>query len=670
MRPHAETAAPAAGSGGTRDGGLHADARQILRAIVGTAGHIDHGKSALVHALTGIDTDRLPEERERGISIELGFAHLDLDGIGRVGIVDVPGHERFIRQMLAGAHGFDLVLMVVAADDGVMPQTEEHFDIVHLLGVRRAIFVVTKIDAASADRVRDVCGEIEILAAGTPFEDAPVCTVSARTGQGLESLRREIAAALDGLESKPEHGILRIPVDRVFVRKGHGVIVTGTAIAGRVEVGDEVMLLPGERRSRVREIQVHGEAAAFATAGQRVALNLAGLDKDSIVRGDTVTAAATAAAAGGGLVTSRLDARIEVRPAARRPLASHVRVRVHHGTRETPARLIWLDGIAEVAPRSSGFAQLALAVPLVAAEGDRFIIRDETASRTLGGGVVLLAHAEKHRRSRGDVRPDLERLEHGEGATRLHALLTMASGLGLAPGEAARAAGMAESELLGVVASDPALAALPDERSPELVATTERLERTLSDLAAAVVEFERDHPSLAGVDVEHLRGMMRPAVDSRTFRLLVDRLLAGGRLHRSGNVVRSPAHAPALSGADDAIAARFLSLVETAGVTPPTIKEGADALGIPVDRARKVAGVLALRGQLVKISADMFYSAAALDGIRERLARYLEGAGEISPAGFRDLIAASRKHCIPLLDWFDRSGMTIRVGDVRKLRRS
>src|SRR6185369_14896216 len=629
-------------------------------------------KSALVHALTGIDTDRLPEERERGISIELGFAHLDLDGIGRVGIVDVPGHERFIRQMLAGAHGFDLVLMVVAADDGVMPQTEEHFDIVHLLGVRRAIYVVTKIDAVSADRVRDVRGEIEILAAGTPFEDAPVSTVSARTGEGVQSLRGEIAAALAGLESKPEHGILRIPVDRVFVRKGHGVIVTGTAIAGRVEVGDEVMLLPGERRSRVREIQVHGEPAEFATAGQRVALNLAGLDKDSIVRGDTVTAAATATGAtlGAGLVTSRLDARIEVRPAARRPLASHVRVRVHHGTRETPARLIWLDGVAEVAPRSSGFAQLALAVPLVAAAGDRFIIRDETAIRTLGGGVVLVAHAEKHRKSRGSVRPDLERLEHGEDATRLHALLTMASGLGLAPREAALAAGMAESDLLGAVASDPALSALPDERSPELVVTTESLERTLSDLAAMVVGFERDHPSVAGVDVEHLRGMVPPAVDSRTFRLLVDRLLAGGRLRRSGNVVRSPAHAPALSGADDAIAARFLSLVETAGVSPPTIKEGADALGIPIDRARKVAGVLALRGQLVKISADMFYSAAALDDIRDRLSRYLEGAGEISPAGFRDLIAASRKYCIPLLDWFDRSGMTIRVGDVRKLRRS
>ena len=260
-----------------------------LKAIVGTAGHIDHGKSALVRALTGIETDRLPEERERGISIELGFAHLDLPGLGRVGVVDVPGHERFIRQMLAGAHGFDLVLVVVAADDGVMPQTEEHFDIVHLLDVERAIFVISKVDVVTPARVDEVRDEIEILAVGTRFEGAPVVPVSARSGEGVEELRACIASVLADLSPRSEEGWLRIPVDRVFVIKGHGVVVTGTALAGRVTVGDEIVILPdgppgadgpgapgpgkvarsGGRRARVREIQVHGEAVESASAGQR-----------------------------------------------------------------------------------------------------------------------------------------------------------------------------------------------------------------------------------------------------------------------------------------------------------------------------------------------------------------------------------------------------------------
>lgn len=635
-----------------------------VRAIVGTAGHIDHGKSALVRALTGIETDRLPEERKRGISIELGFAHLDVEGLGRVGVVDVPGHERFIRQMLAGAHGFDLVLVVVAADDGVMPQTEEHFDIVHLLAVPRAIFVITKADVAAPGRLEDVRGEIEILAVGTRFEGAPVVAVSARTGEGIGDLRAAIARELANLEPKPAEGKLRVPVDRVFVVKGHGVVVTGTALAGRVAAGDEVVLMPSARTARVREVQVHGAAVEQATAGQRVALNLSGLGKDDVVRGDTVTTP------GGAVATTRLDARVEVRPAAGRALASHVRVRVHHGTRETVARLVWLDGVGEVAPRGSGYAQLSLSEPLVAAAGDRFILRDETARRTVGGGVVLLARAEKHRLSQGEVTPALETLEHGDDATRLHTLLAMAPSAAVETAEAASGLGLPEKAVARLAAADDRIVALPDAKAPQLLMAAARLDAVLVRLVAEVTEYQQKNPNLAGVDLEHLRGALRPVPEPKVFRLLLDRLLGRGLLQRKGNLVHTKGHAASLAGADDELAAKVQGRLAAAGVMPPTVKELADELGVDEGRVRKVAGVLVLRGEVAKVSADLFFTREALDGIRGKLAEFLAREGEITASGFRDLIAASRKYGIPLLDWFDREGLTIRVGDVRKLRRA
>jgi selenocysteine-specific elongation factor len=652
------------------------DQPHAVRAIVGTAGHIDHGKTELVRALTGIDTDRLPEEKSRGISIELGFAHLDLDGLGRVGVVDVPGHERFVRQMLAGAHGFDLVLVVVAADDGVMPQTEEHFDIVHLLGVRRAIFVVTKCDLAAPARAEEVREEIEILAAGTSFEGAPVVDVSARMGDGVAELRRAIAASLADLEPRSEAGALRIPVDRVFVMKGHGVVVTGTAFAGRVSVGDEVVLLPEEldsasvgatgrtRRARVREIQVHGASVAAAVAGQRVALNLAGIEKDDARRGDTV-------AAGDGSVrsTMRLDARVEVRPAAGRALASHVGVRVHHGTRESSAKLVWLDGVAEVLPRTSAYAQVVLDDALVALPGDRFVIRDETAARTIGGGVVLSAHAARHRRARGEVSPSLRALEADDASTRLAAALELSPAFGLDAAEAAAATGLDAASVLALASRGTGVVALGDATDAVLVSGS-RFSSYVAMLTDEVTRYQAAHANLPGIDIEHLRGACRPLLDARVFRLVVAKLEQAGSLVRAGSVVRTRGHSASLGAADEALATRMLALLAAGGVAPPVVKDLASALGAEAARVVKVAGVLVLRGDVVKISPELFYARTSLDGIRETLEAHLRQHGGISPAEFRDLIAASRKYCIPLLDWFDRDGLTMRVGDLRKLRQS
>src|SRR5207249_3306756 len=323
--------------------------------IIGTAGHIDHGKTSLIRALTGQDTDRLKEEKERGISIDLGFAYLDADG-ERAGIVDVPGHERFIRNMLAGAHGIDLVLFTVAADDGVMPQTEEHLDILHLLGVRRGIFVITKTDLVDAARVAAVREEIEILTLDTTLEGAPVVPVSTLTGAGLDALRAEIAAQLARPAGPPPPGYFRLPVDRAFVIRGHGVVVTGTAIAGSVCEGDTLRVLPGGETARVRSLEVHGAHVPRAEHGQRVAINLAGVERSDLGRGHVACDERLSR------LTARLDARVEIRPAAKRPIASHTRVRFHLGTAEVMGKLVLLGGHDELPPRSAGWDGV-LAIP-------------------------------------------------------------------------------------------------------------------------------------------------------------------------------------------------------------------------------------------------------------------------------------------------------------------
>ena len=365
--------------------------------LLGTAGHIDHGKTALIRALTGQDTDRLKEEKERGISIDLGFAHFDLAEGVQAGVVDVPGHERFIRNMLAGAHGIDVVLFVIAADDGVMPQTEEHLDILHLLGVTDGIVVVTKRDLVDEARLGQVREEIEILTLDTVLENAPILAVSSVTGEGLDELRAEIARRLPSVAPRPHAGRFRLPVDRAFLIKGHGVVVTGTAVAGRVAPGDTVRILPGGEEARVRSVQVHGRDVPAAERGQRVALNLVGVERTDVTRGHVVVDRDVEA------TTDRFDAVVEIRPFAKKPVPTRRRVRLHVGTSEVLARLVLLGGRRELAPKERAMAQIVCEEPIVAFRGDRFVLRGESADRTLGGGEVvhplcvsLLFHYQNH----------------------------------------------------------------------------------------------------------------------------------------------------------------------------------------------------------------------------------------------------------------------------------
>ncbi|MFQ5478097.1 MAG: selenocysteine-specific translation elongation factor [Candidatus Binatia bacterium] len=633
-----------------------------MKAIVGTAGHIDHGKTALVKALSGVDTDRLPEEQSRGISIELGFAYLEDPDGGRVGIVDVPGHERFIRQMLAGAQGFDLVIVVVAADDGVMPQTEEHFDIVHILGVRRAVFVISKCDLVDARRIAEVREEIDILAAGTPFEGSEVFEVSSQDGSGIEELRAALLSILVELERREFSGAFRMPVDRCFVLKGHGVIVTGTTAGGSVSAGDEVEVLPSGERARVRELQVHGQKVDRVWVGQRTALNLVGPEKDSIKRGHSIVTPGTNA------ISDRFDASVEVRPSAGRPLRSHERVRVYLGTDERWARLVWVDDVGSVAPREKHYAQLALAEPMVVFPGDRFVLRDETACRTLGGGEVVVAKAQKHGRRAGDVGRRLGMMRNATPAARLKLFLEMAPSLGVSPSELAVAIGTDLAGIYTIAMQDDDVVGFPDSVKPQLVVSASRLETYVDELLTRVSRFHADNPYLPGIESEQLRKENREEVDIRIFRSILDRVVSSGRLLRDGSVVAIPSHEVTMSDADEAVAERLAVIIEEGDCMPPFLKEVENRLGLDARKLNDVVGVLVRRRRVVRVSADFICSKKVLRRIEKTLRDCLIEEESITAGRFRDLISASRKYCIPLLDYFDRAGVTVRQGDYRRLR--
>jgi selenocysteine-specific elongation factor len=630
--------------------------------IVGTAGHIDHGKTALVKALTGQDTDRLKEEKERGISIDLGFAELRLpDGV-TAGVVDVPGHERFIKNMLAGAHGIDLVLFVVAADDGVMPQTEEHLDIVHLLGVRSGIVVVTKADLVDEKRLAEVREEIEILTADTALEDAPTCIVSSVTGRGLDELRREIALRLSRATAARQDKPFRMPIDRAFVMKGHGVVVTGTAVAGQVSPGQGVRILPGGEEARVRTVQVHGDEVGRAERGQRVALNLVGVERTDVVRGHVVVHPSNTA------TTERLDALVEIRPLARKPLANRSRVRLHIGTAEVMAKIVLLAGVQEIAPRGRGWAQLVCDAPVVAVRGDRFILRSESADRTLGGGVVVHPFAPRHRAADRSLPALLERLQRDDPAVLTLALLAMDSAFALAPSWLAQAADVAEAKILAV-ASNPEIEALPGRGNVEALSAKARWEKWLAQLLEALGAHHRSNPLQPGMEMELLRARLPYPVSAKLFRGIVDRLASEGKIVREESLVRLPAHRVKLEKADQAATADLERLLESGGFTPPDLKQMGETLRIAPRRLAELLQGLEREGKVAKVSQDLYYHSAVLGRLRDEIAERIRTAGPIAAAELRDMIGASRKFSIALLEYLDRTGFTIRVGDRRKLRR-
>jgi selenocysteine-specific elongation factor len=629
--------------------------------IVGTAGHIDHGKTALVRALTGIDADRLPEEKRRGITIDIGFADLDLGEV-RVGFVDVPGHEKFVKNMLAGAHGIDVVALVIAADESVMPQTREHFEICRLLDVKHGLVVLTKKDLVDEEMLALVRAEVKELVAGSFIEAAPVVSVSSRTGEGLDELKSTLREICLQVPARSDEFITRLPIDRAFTMSGFGAVVTGTLIAGAIEEADELELLPVGRRVRVRGLQVHGSKVKRATAGQRTAVNLTGIETGELERGMVL------APPNRLRPTQIIDARVTVLDDAVRSLRSRQRVRIHVGAAEVLARVRALAMSGEIKPGASGFVQLRLEAPIVGVLGDRFILRSYSPQHTIGGGLIADPFPPKHRaRELADVRPQLIGLLNGSREEKMAALASTAPH-GLSRADIGARTGWRDPIVAAAVESACAQGVIA-EAGGEFFATG-----TLADLKQNMVKDIRAHhaaePLSRGLGLEILRGRYFAHSSPDLFRAIVADLQKDGALVIEKEIARLPEHARAVSGEDAALRDRIEGVYREAKLAAPTIAEALSRAGVATSQqqhGRKVMQVLIDSGKLVRVDGEMFFHKSALDKLIARLRAFAASKPDhaIDVAQFKELAGISRKYAIPLLEHLDRERITRREGDKR-----
>ena len=631
---------------------------------MGTAGHIDHGKSRLVEALTGTHPDRLEEEKRRGITIDLGFAFLDYGGV-RFGFVDVPGHERFVRNMLAGAGGVDLVLLVVAADESVMPQTREHFEICRLLGIPRGVIALTKSDLAEPDALALARLEIEELVRGSFLEDAPILAVSAGARpSGLEELKQALVRAAEACPPRDTSGAFRLPIDRSFAIKGFGTVVTGTLVSGALRVEDEAELLPGGKRVRVRGLESGGRKLERAVAGQRTAVNLAGIEHTEAARGMTL------GPPGRFSVTTRFQARIELLSSAR-AMRRRFRAHLHQGSAETVAVVRVLEPAGEeqaILPGEARFAELRTPAPLVLLPGDRFVLRQFSPVRTIGGGVVLDIVPSRRTRGAG-LRQRLEILERGEPAAVLEALLAD-SPRGLSFEQVARRTGWGrgEAQRIAETLAGSGKARLLSAGAGEagLLAPAEAYRALVERMRGEVEGFHRANPLAEGISKEELRIRVARMAAPPMFRAGLAELVSAGQLSLAGDTVK-------LAGREISLApeeARAKELIEEAfakaGLTVPAMKEVLEKLPVEAARAQKILQILLREQVLVRVAADLVFHGTALGRVRSLLADYKKQRGErLSVPAFKELTGITRKYAIPLLEYLDRERVTRRVGDER-----
>jgi len=631
--------------------------------VLGTAGHIDHGKTSLVRALTGIDTDRLPVEKARGITTELGFARLDL-GDRRVAVVDVPGHERFVKSMVAGATGLDLVMLVIAADEGVMPQTREHLDICDLLGVRRGLIVLTKRDLVDDEWLALVTGDVTAAVAGTFLEGAPIVPVSTKTPEtsvGIDTLRAELAKQIDALPPRAPTGVFRLPIDRVFTVKGFGTIVTGTVLGGEVKLGDELTVIPTNLTTRVRGIEVHGAAVERAIAGQRAALNLGNIAVEDLARGDLLAHPGRVAA------SHILDVELRYLRSAPGPLPLRSKVLVHHGTTQVLASLVLVNA-KELAPGATGLAQLRLdqTTPLGALPDDRFIVRGFVASAsggsTIGGGRIIRVLAPKARKGATHAQT-VAALASARLDQRVALDIKASAFAGLGIGDLVRRLGVPadtlRAALAKLVAAGELLVTGDEDHAHYLHAqAVAEVEQRITQLVGAA--------DIDGVAREPLRTQLPAALPARTY----DAILAG--LEKRGLVVAAADRVKKSSAAKtlalSAIESAVLAKLEQTGIEPPRPKELPAALGLAEPQVKTALDRLIAAKLAIKVKPDLVMHAHTIDHVRTRLLAFLDQHGTIDAQQWKDLTGASRKFTIPLAEYFDAEKLTLRVGDVRRRR--
>ncbi|WP_419710617.1 selenocysteine-specific translation elongation factor [Pseudomonas sp. NFX224] len=623
--------------------------------IVGTAGHIDHGKTALLQALTGQAGDRRREERERGMTIDLGYLYAALEpGAPLTGFIDVPGHERFTHNMLAGAQGIDLVLLVVAADDGVMPQTREHLAIVELLGIPHAVVAVTKCDRVEPSRVAEVREQVSGLLAPGPYADAPLIELSSVTGQGVDTLRQTLLQAQHEVAQRSLEGGFRLAIDRSFSVAGAGVVVTGTAVSGQVAVGDTLTLGPLGKTVRVRGLHAQNQPAEGAMAGQRVALNLSGerLALEQIHRGQWLSAEWLYAP------TQRLDIDLQLLPSEPRAFEHFQSVHVHLGTQDVTGRVALLEG-SSLAPGERMFAQILLNVPVQAVKGDPLILRDQSAQRTLGGGRVLDPFApSRHRRS-----PErLAQLQALALSTRLEEVLPVLlanSEIGFDPQRLERQFNHPRANWL-----------LPDDvqlvetRQAPVLFSVGRWQALQAEVVQHLARFHELEPDQMGPDRDRLRRFIASTLDRSTFLSLLDDLLASYTIAANGPWLHLPDHQVRLSEADEALWQTLQPAFEAAGLNPPWVRE----LGHDEATVRALLRKMARLGLLHQVVRDLFYPASTIQRLAAMLLQLADGNPVIEVAAFRDAVGLGRKRSIQILEYFDRLGLTRRVGDRRQIR--
>ena len=623
--------------------------------IVGTAGHIDHGKTSLVKALTGIDADRLEEEKRRGITIDIGFAHLELPAPNgeslRLGFVDVPGHERFVRNMLAGIGGIDLVVLVIAADEGIKPQTREHFEICRLLAVRRGLTVLTKSDAVDADTLEVVRLEVADFLRGSFLDSAhsPIVAASSLTGAGLDDVRTALAKIASEVTARDSAALTRLPIDRVFTMKGFGTVVTGTLVAGTINKEDELEVFPAGQRVRVRGVQVHGSQAEAAIAGQRTALNLASVSTEDLARGMTLASADAFRA------TARIDAQLSLLASAK-PLKDGARVHFHTYTMETIAE-VRLHATRQLKPGEEAFAELRLAEPGLLLPGDRFIIRQFSPVITMGGGVVLDSSPPLRKPSLEQVTTFLKTMLEGSPEQALVARVARSRTAGLALD-----AVTAQMNLRRADAEKLAARAGLLHCGGILVAPAAFADAS-SHLVQAVRKFHDANPLVAGMSKEELRD--RVGLGPEVFSAALAKLAANKTLEVAGELVHAPGRGVSMRDEESESKKTIEQAFQSAGLKVPALKDVLAGLKVDKVRAQKIVTLLLRERILIKISDDLVFHQSALADLRKKVTTVKATTPKIDVARFKDMTGVSRKYAIPLLEYLDRERVTRRVGDER-----
>jgi len=631
--------------------------------ILGTAGHIDHGKTSLVRAVTGIDTDRLKEEKERGITIELGFAHLDLPNGQHIGVVDVPGHEKFVKNMVAGATGIDIVAMVIAADEGVMPQTREHMEICTLLGVQHGLVALTKVDMVDEEMLELAQEDVKEFTRGSFLENAPIIPVSAVTGQGVPEFVRAVEALAKEVPDRPPSTLFRLPVDRVFTMKGFGTVITGTLVSGRVQVGDPVMVYPSGVTSKVRGIQVHNESVNAAESGQRTAINFQGLDKEAVARGEVLSSP-------GVLKPSYMvDVHFHFLAGAARPLKNRSRVRFHTGTSEILGNLILLER-DELKPGEATVAQLRLDTPVAVVKGDHYVVRSYSPVRTIGGGQVLNPIPPKHKRLKPEIVAGLKSILGSPPEKLIDFHLDAAGPAGASFSDLRLMTNLTDKQL------DGALQLMMSGRTAILVDKEARtfihkrnFDLLVQETSADLQAYHKAFPLKSGMLKEELKSKLPPGTDVKLFNLVLNQMIKDNAIVQEEKTVRLKAHKVSLAGDEATLRQDILKIYKQGGLQPPFFRDVVESLKADPGQAKDVLNHMIEQGLIVRTKEDLFFHAEVIADLKQRLVKFLEVNGEINPAQFKEMTGASRKFLIPLFEYFDAKNVTLRVGDVRKLRR-